>query len=281
MKRVVFAGILFLLVSLHAIAQVEAGTLVVLNSSQDEIAVAADSRTHNATTYIDNRCKISALGNELIFAASGKTGYGPLGGANLVWDSHAIAHDKFRMIAHNKRTQNLPLRLATSWGRKVKRQLQLDLIHDRDETLSGVVGDTLTSALFAGFNAKGISIITGKITYRFTPKGKPITTFTITNEFERPRAVFIGDTGIADEFSASTTTRAVQWRQEASIQAAKAQDAVALFAIKIVDLSIEYSPGMIIDGKIIPSIGGPVDALRLVRGHGIEWIQRKANCPAN
>lgn len=280
MKRIAVDGLFVILVSLHAIAQIESGTIIVLNSSQNEIAVAADSRSHNATTYVDNRCKISALGNELIFAASGKTGYGQLNGTRLVWDAHAIAHEKFRQL-DRKHTKTLPLKLATSWGNEVKKKLQTDLINDRAETISGANGDRLTAAIFAAFNSNGISIITGQVTYRFRDNGKPVTAFTITNKIERPIAVFIGDAEIADEFNANATSRAAQWRDEANIEATKAQDSVAFLAIKIVGLSIEFQPVKIINGNMMHTIGGPIDALRLIHGQGIEWIQRKANCPEN
>jgi hypothetical protein len=66
--KVIFA-VYFAIVPLTAFAQVEAGTFVVLESSQTEIVVAADSRAIG-WVKTDKSCKIRAFGNELIFAAS-------------------------------------------------------------------------------------------------------------------------------------------------------------------------------------------------------------------
>jgi hypothetical protein len=212
------------------------------------------------------------------FAASGKTGYGVLGGDEFVWDAHEIARREFRLLSRTESRTDLP-KLAAQWGDQVSAKLQSDLVQHRIETLSGGESDTLTSAVFATFNSDGVYIVTGKISYHFVADGRPEAAFTITNTFKRPQAIFIGDTEIADEFNAAATSRAIQWKREGDVEARSASDAVAFFALRIVELSIAYHPGKMINGKMMPTIGGPVDAVRLVRGRGIEWIQRKKGCP--
>ncbi|MGA2102367.1 MAG: hypothetical protein ABSG34_14760, partial [Candidatus Sulfotelmatobacter sp.] len=58
-------------------------------------------------------------------------------------------------------------------------------------------------------------------------------------------------------------------------------DLLAFYMIEMVKLSIEHQAGEIIDGTRVETIGGPIDAVKLSRSGGIEWINRKDNCPAN
>jgi hypothetical protein len=53
----------------------------------------------------NDRCKITALGNQLIFAASGNTGYGPTDGRPAIWDceSSENCHECDRKIVGRAR----------------------------------------------------------------------------------------------------------------------------------------------------------------------------------
>jgi hypothetical protein len=46
-----------------------------------------------------------------------------------------------------------------------------------------------------------------------------------------------------------------------------------ILAIRMVDLTIAYHPKQ-------GSVGGPVDAIELLRGGVVQWLQRKQSCPA-
>jgi hypothetical protein len=57
-----FAILVFGLFGLDAVGQIEGdGTVVVINSAQNEIVFAADSRTAFSDSYSDQECKIRAL----------------------------------------------------------------------------------------------------------------------------------------------------------------------------------------------------------------------------
>lgn len=60
-------------------ATTEAGTdgsIAVAYWAQDEMVIAADSRGTIGNSYHDTECKVSALGNKLIFAATGRSSLG-------------------------------------------------------------------------------------------------------------------------------------------------------------------------------------------------------------
>jgi hypothetical protein len=277
MKAAICAVFLAVL-PLTALAQIEFGTLILLDSSPDEIVVAADSRAYSASTQFDNRCKITALGNQVIFAASGKTAL-PSADARIEWDSHTIARDIFRRLRAKKTNQPMPMRLAKAWGRQVQKKLELDIQRDRKETLSGVKDDLLTSALFAGFDQNAPYIVTGFITYGRAPNGSMYTHFSIGAVSRRAAAVQLGKTDIATELFAQKTERAIQWRKSLRIE--NADDRIAIPVISALQFSIENYPPIDLGGRMVPALGGPIDAVRLTRTQGIQWIQRKPNCPEN
>ena len=257
----------------------ESGTLIVLNTSQDEIVVAADSRSYSVVAQFDNRCKITALGNQLIFAASGNTGYGPNDGRPLEWDSHTIARAVFLRLSRETATQPMPIGFAEAWGNEVKNKFQGDIERDGLEgVLFGAEGDTLTSAVFAGFDGDAPLIVTASITYSISAKGHADVAFAITDVFRRPKAVFMGRQDIADELFTGKTPRSLQWRQDLAMMRTPGDDPIALPALEALRFSIEHYPLVNIGGKMLPPIGGPIDAVRLSRANGIEWIQRKDNC---
>jgi hypothetical protein len=144
------AGCLVLFSSLSASAQPESGSLIILNSSNDEIAVAADSRSISAAGQFDNRCKITTLGNRIIFAASGITAMTPIDGRPVYWDAHSIARDIF-VINPDKAAVDLE-GFATAWGQEIKRRMEIDVKRDGSEVfLEGTDNTTLTSAIFSEF----------------------------------------------------------------------------------------------------------------------------------
>jgi hypothetical protein len=279
--KLLFQSLVFVF-SLNAVAQTESGSLIIVNASQDEIVVAADSRSYSAVAEFDDRCKITALDNQLIFAASGITAYGPTDGRPLYWDSHAIAKEIFLHLSRQKATQPMPLRIAPTWGKEIKNKFKADLKRDGPKgVLFGAEGNTLTSAVFAGFYQGAPLIVTLAVRYITSTKGHTEVSDAITNVFRKPKAVQIGRVVIADELFAGKTPRAIQWRQQLAYTKAPDGDSVALPAIDAVKFSIDNYPLVNIGGKMLPPLGGSIDAVRLRLGKGIDWIQRKTNCPEN
>jgi hypothetical protein len=267
----------FFLTSLNAAAQVKSGTLVILNASQDEIVAAADSRVYTPVTQFDNGCKITTLGNQLIFAASGTTGYGSPERGSLYWDSHAIARNIFLRLSRKKAKQPMPIRLARAWGQEVKKKVEADLKQDgKDEVFFGVEENRLTSAVVAGFDNGSPLIVTVALMVVISARGSTNVSSAIADIFTTPRAVSLGRVDIANEIFYGKTPRAIQWRSDLALM--RTGDPIAVPAIKAIEFSIEHYPLVSIGGKTLPALGGPVDAVRLSRAKGVEWIQRKDNC---
>jgi hypothetical protein len=176
----------------------------------------------------------------------------------------------------------MPIRLATVWGEQVKKKLELDLIRNRQEILwNATDGNTLTSAVFAGFYENSPLIVTGSITYTVAANGHIKTSFSILNIYRKPKAVMIGRTDIANELFTHQTERARKWLQDLTLRTPPGADPVAMPAIGSVEFSIENYPLVNIGNQMLPPLGGPIDAVRLKREGGIEWIQRKPNCPSD
>jgi len=71
-----FALVLF--VAHPALAQISSGTIIVVDFAEDQLVIAADSRStlnENAGSPNDTECKTTAFGNQLIFATTGSNRY--------------------------------------------------------------------------------------------------------------------------------------------------------------------------------------------------------------
>src|SRR5579863_4036214 len=86
------------------------GTIIAATGSEKEIVIAADSRKSGTDFYTDDECKISAFGDKIIFAASGRTGgrHNP----SAFWDAYAIAGEQYKMLTSKGSSENLPFDLA-------------------------------------------------------------------------------------------------------------------------------------------------------------------------
>jgi hypothetical protein len=270
------------LVPLIAGAQLETGigTLVILESTQDEIVVAADSRMHVQQRELDDRCKITALGNELIFAASGTTQFF-FPDPRFAWDAHTIARNVFRRLSQERTKEPMPLRLANAWRDEVKKKLKADLRRDPQETIQGAYENSLIDAIFAGFDGNSPLIVRGSITYTKTASGQFETNFSISDLFREPGVEMIGHSDVAYELFEGRTDRAHQWRHDMKARIRKDDDPIAFVAIDAVRFSMANQPLEKIGNEMVQPIGGPIDAVRLKRMGGIDWIQRKENCPSN
>jgi len=157
--------------------------------------------------------------------------------------------------------------------------VEVELRFDAENVLSTLEGNVLTSAIFAGFEDDRLFIVTARITCG--GKDKSEVRFLITDINHDPRAIFLGKDEIMQEFVAAQTERARAWNREAETQARVAGDQIAFYSIRFVQLSIQYDLGTILNGNTVHDLGGPIDVVRLRQGKGIDWIQRKPNCPAD
>jgi hypothetical protein len=260
-------------ISLPGFTQAEFGSVVALNSSEDELAVAADSRAFiGEGRYFDNRCKITTLGQQFIFSVTNYTGRGVFDAKSgkplhLYWDSHTLAKREFARLSHGKHApNNFMLQLATAWGKGVKREVEHDLIIDRSGTILGFDGQIVTSAIFAGFEHGILSIVTARITY------EPLSGLKFSATIDRTlRTIVLGHDAIAQEFTANQTARAKGWNRDMRTGYSNAVDGVAFFTYQMVDLSIRYLPSS-------AGVGYPIDEIVLHRAGKLDWVKCKTQC---
>ena len=276
MLRSALCAIVLSAVSLNAFAQFESGTLIVLNSSPDEIVVAADSRAVNAVGQSDDSCKIAALGGELVFASSGKSAL-VSDQASLAWDSHVVARNLFLRLSARRTKQPMPMRLALAWGKKVEEKMQSEIRRDPKGILLGAEDNTLITALFAGFDHNAPFFVTGTVTYE-TEGGVPTRArFSITG-VKKSGSAELGKVEIAHELFGQHTERARQWFSNLQKEMYVTDDGIAAAAISAVKMTIDHYPAVQLGNRMVKVVGGPIDAVKLTP-QGIQWIQRKPNCP--
>ena len=286
----------FCLLPAWAWAQVRSGSVVAMSRSRQNVIIAADSRVNlGEGKHDDSYCKITALSDNLIFAATGIVGdssyllpqdlrFGATDEARKAFLSYSQAPEDFldlgkvgtiaskwgaAMSDHFRKAAEASPANFQEWRKRI------DLTHES----AFVVG------LFAGLESTGeISVYSVNVDFVEPEKGflptepyflrsTPIPedapdNFSLTQVF--------GMQEIFEEINAGKTDRAKQEiRQRHYLEMTSFPEVFARSqVIRIVDLTIAYHPKQ-------EFVGGKIDAVELPRGGKINWIQRKEGCPAN
>lgn len=263
--------LLCLIMSLTTEAQTQSGTIVYTQWSQDEIVIAADSRTVQGNSYSDTACKIAALGNEIVFGSSGHmVSFGPNG--TLKWSGPTIANQEFLRLA----TKDASLKsLAEAWGRAVKVELE----KDGPRAFTDLGKDRILGiGFFAGFEKNGtLSAAAEIIVAEPSPDGH----YRIVLYPRVPASGYtLGYAEVISEMSAHQTPEALQWISQLRRAVETASNPLVEGTVEIVQLTIDHLPKTRIDVNAVPfsEVGPPIAALRLHRGHEVEWIKR-GKCP--
>jgi hypothetical protein len=256
------------------------------------VIVAADSRVNFGDgKFGDSACKITALSDELIFAATGI----------VADDSYLIPKDlRFAAIAEarnafmavksehdNSETTDRSVveKVADRWGRLMTMRFQDASPVRLQEWLKNVSTQhepAFVMGIFAGLDSNGeIAVSTEHIDYIKPRKGSAVSVvvapMTVSPEpTEVATTEGYGMTEIVREVLGGTSDFAQHAATELENlhKNSPSEDYDRLMAIRLVELTIEYHPRH-------QFVGGKVDAVELRRGGKISWIQRKDNCPAN
>jgi hypothetical protein len=279
MKRIgisIFGTIVLYCCTAHA--QVEAGTVIILQLTQDEFVIAADSGAiFSNKPPDDSQCKIAALDRQFVVGVSGAANYVP-GGADILqptWDAIEDAKRIARIYAYG-----LPggsgatvSAIADLWASNLQSDWRnvYAFYPDRVIEAAKMGKGILTNGLFA-FSQNGIIAFTIR-SITFSDQGIQISMPPIPDCTSEPCAS--GMTDVPLEFIKVTSQRAREEKKRfkviPSLLARTSFDMVR--AVRLVDLTITYDPsGM---------VGGPIDALELFEDGSIRWFSRKCNCPEN
>src|ERR1035437_1107224 len=212
MKWLVLTVICSIWMNLNAIADAGTdGSIVVVAWSQKEVVIAADSRGTIGNSYHDTECKVRALGDNLIFAATGRSRLGMDPG----WDIYALAENQFDSLVRKGTSDRLAEKLATVWGEGVKKEFERIGV----ESVDGIDTGYIATGMFADFEKNGeLLIYISEVTFKIVPPANLVVIANPPHLDERSQGKYYsGEVGVADsthEFEADKTRQGEKWADE-------------------------------------------------------------------
>jgi len=263
--KILFAGTCILTLIQYASGQLSAGSIAVLQSADDYLVVAADSKRLSAQGVSLHSCKVDALDEQLVFA---NTGYGSYSGVRGKWDAISVARQHYRQLAKAPRHELIPA-LAETFGRDIAAKLEPDVRGHPEEGWP----ETLGTAIFAGFDEQHQRVVVEVKIHQVRRSSADVAVGYSTRRL--PDAVFaevIGETSVAQEFADGRTLRSQSWRNglDFEVKGLGVKERLVAGAEKMVRLTATYEPS---------AVGGAIDTVLVSRKTGVEWIHRKPECP--
>ena len=290
MRPVSVAG-LALLSAYPAAAQFQHGSIGVIYYTPEKLVMAADSRvliTPAATLFgtpavsgtSDNECKISALGNTVLFVSTSITrvfGYGPL---VPDWDNTTSARAAFDKITSGGTARGRVEEIANEWSTQISIRFN-GLAALRPDAFQQMLNSTGAGAITAAYiggldNAGNPKLYDIVVLPNTLPTGVVAPVHKVpTCPYHNFCPVGVRDgLSIVSEFAEGITDRAKkessEWKPP---RRAPQRDYDAHRTKRMVELVIRYHDGT--------DVGGPIDFAQLQRDGTLRWISKKDNCPAN
>jgi hypothetical protein len=247
-----------------ASGQLSHGSIAVLQSADDYLVIAADSKRLSAKGVSLHSCKVDALDNQLVFA---HTGYS-YSGVRGKWDAISVAREHYRQLSKTARHELIPT-LAETFGSDIAAKLEPDVRGHPEEGWP----QTLGTAIFAGFDENHQRIVV-EVNIHQVRAATDVAVGYTTRRLPSSDAVFaevIGETSIAQEFAEGRTLRSQSWRNglDFQVKGLGVKERLVAGAEKIVELTATYQPSV---------VGGAIDTVLLSRTTGVEWVHRKPEC---
>lgn len=273
------------LASHNAFSQIVAGTIVITQKTQDKLIVVADSRAlypFQGTPPDDSQCKISALGHQFIFAASGAAVVPAEQRDSNHWTNSDVASEVYAsdvFLESQKSGQSRVDRIVMEWARRIERNWQMRYMTNPDEVVAMAnqgIG-TLTIGFFADVeNGEFVSSYVG-----ITLSGNPMmfnAVIGVPKDSCTDDRCAMGKTHIFTEYARPGSLLSKREGLKASPELLQRIGLDTLTDIRIVDLTIAYDKP---DATGIVGVGGRIDAVELWKDSSIHWIQEKESCPEN
>jgi hypothetical protein len=246
-------------------AQLVAGSIAVLQSADDYLVIAADSKSLSRKGVFLHRCKIVVLDDQLVYAGTGYTSYE---GVRGTWDASAIAMQHYRLLAKTPRHE-LIRKLAEAYGASLSARLDPDVSSHPEEGWPL----KLTTALFAGFDENRRRVVVEITVYQKPSNGIRTVGYSarLFPESDAAYAVVIGETAVAQELAEGRTLRSQSWRKglDLDTNGLGVKERLIAGAEKVVELTATYQPSL---------VGGSIDTVLISRNTGVQWIRRKLEC---
>jgi hypothetical protein len=248
-----------------ASGQLSTGSIAVLQSAEDYLVISADSKNLSAKGVSLHTCKVDALDDQLVFA---NTGYGSYAGTRGKWDAITVARQHYHHLAKAPRPELISA-LAEAYGTDLAAKLEPDVKGHPEEGWP----QSLATAIFAGFDEKGQRVVIEVNIHQQRENAGHAVGYS-TRRLPVGDAAFaevIGETAIAQEFTAGRTLRSQSWRSGLDFQTSGlgVRERLIAGAEKIVELTAEYEPSV---------VGGAIDTVLVSRKTGVQWIHRKPEC---
>jgi len=274
MIRNVLTAIAILLHSAFAQNGVGTGTIIIFNSTEDKLIVAADSRLQPfvSSTPDDTYCKVATLGHQIVFTSVGTPG---ASGA-LNWTNVDVASSLMR----SARLNGLDFRLhdlVVAWGNSIMHSWRAAYLISPATVIAAAErndGHQITSGIFARTENGKFYWEGAAITFDRS-KLEPIdfivgqlSTCWACGQQGSAKICAAGKVDVAKDFC---TERHPDVSASRSLTDRIGEEGV--LAIRVADFTVTYDHS--------GEIGGPIDAVELNRDGRIRWLARKDNCPEN
>lgn len=277
-------GTLVLVIGLNAAGQSDApsGTIIVVNASQHELVIVADSRENGTNSYDDEDCKISAFGNKFVFTASNRVGRRNDPNSKW-WDSHAIAKKQFAIGIRKHRADDLTAsELARDWAIAIKKDIEQRLAAPKAPLLAGLDDNRIVYGFFGRITPNGIvDAASETISYTQPETGRIVINTPDPRSLRVPEDFpqTFGRADIIKEIGLHSSVRGDEWNRRMREKMKSSSDPTLTQALELVRVTIDNLPPDRTDnkGKPFSVVGYPISGIRFTN-NGIEWTD-KGNCP--
>jgi hypothetical protein len=264
-----------------AFGQISHGTTVVFSVNRQRVIVAADSRELEGGRPNDHACKLTALGNQLLYTHAGLVSDTFAQNKTENWsaaDEAERAYSKFQ--AKNSNSEDAIDELSADWLGRMKIHYTVELLAHKEQVLRTLDGNVLITAVFVGLG-KGGQLKGRELQFTFDRavlENSPLPEIRVTNdawEFT-PNGMtkVIGYGEIIREYfnmkSARVLKEAERWQLELSTR--HGEDLDVLNTVHLVEVTERFAPEK-------QGVGGPIDVAEIFPNTGRRWIHRKPECP--
>jgi hypothetical protein len=268
------------LVAYRSSAQVEHGTVVILNFSKDKLIVAADSRgsdSNNDRPPDDSQCKLAQLNHRILFTTTGAVGHP---GTLLIpaWNNMDVAISSMRSAVAAAGGQADIETVSAYWAKALKDKWQGLYVENSAQVIRAAeIGNgTITVGFFA--QAKEEKIDWGIVLVTFDRMQVPPIQVVWSKDLaycwpcgqSSARLCAGGQVAVPTQFCSALDSAKASVGRNRRRKLRLDEELLTIGAGKMTAAC-----------DLTGSVGGPIDAIELTTKGEFRWLRRKSNCPEN